>query len=64
MLIPAVQNVDERNDQNETPLHIAVINGFYEIAELLLSNNADINIPFEVRLFAHHLLIVKSRKAH
>ena len=36
-------NVNARNGQNRTPLHMAALIGYKEIVELLITNDADVN---------------------
>ena len=43
LLIAAGANVNARNKEDATPLHLAAVNGIEEVCELLISEGADLN---------------------
>ena len=48
-------NLNVRNENGQTPLHVAVINGMVASARLLIDAGADINIPDKYQQTALHL---------
>jgi ankyrin repeat protein len=43
LLLDYCEDVDVRNPENQTPLHIAAEGGFLDVIQILLNRNADIN---------------------
>jgi FOG: Ankyrin repeat len=48
-LIRLGENLDQHNDRGRTPLMIATYNNDIEIAKVLISNGADVNIPDDMQ---------------
>ena len=60
-LIEEGANVDERDENNDTPLFIAVGQGHKEVAEILIFKGADVNAvdkrgrtPLDLANYSHH----------